>query len=197
MGGKPGPTPGADLQLPASSPPRCAVLCCAAGGGGAASCAAAARRSSFMVSPGPGCSCFVCLATHSALAALMPCCHTASSAASCTGSQPASCAAPPPACPACPAAYCFYYWYARSDMNGLMQASFYFGYMLMVCYGEPGLVGVRGWGWGRWRAGLGGGRAAWRKQQGWQRRHARHILHSSLLSLPDPLPACLPPQASS
>ena len=36
----------------------------------------------------------------------------------------------------CPAAYCFYYWYARSDMNGLMQASFYFGYMLMVCYGE-------------------------------------------------------------
>jgi hypothetical protein len=31
-------------------------------------------------------------------------------------------------------AYCFYYWYARSDMNGLMQASFYFGYMLMVCY---------------------------------------------------------------
>lgn len=36
------------------------------------------------------------------------------------------------------AAYCFYYWYARSDMNGLMQASFYFGYMLMVCYGERG-----------------------------------------------------------
>ncbi|KAI7835337.1 hypothetical protein COHA_010761 [Chlorella ohadii] len=43
-------------------------------------------------------------------------------------------------------AYCFYYWYARSDMNGLMQASFYFGYMLMVCYGfflMLGSVGFR------------------------------------------------------
>ena len=30
--------------------------------------------------------------------------------------------------------YCFYYYYARSDMSGLMQTSFFFGYMGVVCY---------------------------------------------------------------
>ena len=31
--------------------------------------------------------------------------------------------------------YCFYYYFARSDMTGFMQTSFFFGYMLMICYG--------------------------------------------------------------
>jgi len=31
--------------------------------------------------------------------------------------------------------YCFYYYYARSDMNGFMQTSFFFGYMSIICYG--------------------------------------------------------------
>eukprot|EP00850_Spirogloea_muscicola_P000802 SM000003S11047 [mRNA] locus=s3:507307:510682:- [translate_table: standard] len=31
--------------------------------------------------------------------------------------------------------YCFYYYYARSDMQGLMQMSFFFGYMACLCYG--------------------------------------------------------------
>ena len=42
--------------------------------------------------------------------------------------------------------YCFYYFYARSDMNGFMQTSFYFGYMFMICYGfflMLGTVGAR------------------------------------------------------
>eukprot|EP00741_Cyanophora_paradoxa_P001117 tig00000459_g1077.t1 len=30
--------------------------------------------------------------------------------------------------------YCFYYYFARSDMSGFLQTSFYFGYMLMICY---------------------------------------------------------------
>ncbi len=30
--------------------------------------------------------------------------------------------------------YCFYYYYARSDMNGFMQTSFFFGYNAVVCY---------------------------------------------------------------
>mmetsp|Transcript_12122 Transcript_12122/g.21462 ORF Transcript_12122/g.21462 Transcript_12122/m.21462 type:complete len:587 (-) Transcript_12122:544-2304(-) len=30
--------------------------------------------------------------------------------------------------------YCFYYYFARSDMSGLMQTSFYFGYNAVVCY---------------------------------------------------------------
>lgn len=32
-------------------------------------------------------------------------------------------------------AYCFYYYYARSDMSGFMQTSFFFGYMWTICYG--------------------------------------------------------------
>lgn len=30
--------------------------------------------------------------------------------------------------------YTFYYYFARSDMSGLMQTSFYFGYNFLVCY---------------------------------------------------------------
>ena len=52
-------------------------------------------------------------------------------------------------------------------MNGLMQASFYFGYMLMVCYGELkcGAVKVK-WAAGQGWEGAIGGRPAWGKQQG-------------------------------
>eukprot|EP00897_Mesotaenium_endlicherianum_P009077 jgi/Mesen1/8198/ME000442S07474 len=42
--------------------------------------------------------------------------------------------------------YCFYYYYARSDMTGFMQTSFFFGYMSCVCYGfflMLGSVGFR------------------------------------------------------
>nr|XP_016505253.1 PREDICTED: transmembrane 9 superfamily member 2-like isoform X2 [Nicotiana tabacum] len=31
--------------------------------------------------------------------------------------------------------YCLYYYYARSDMTGFMQTSFFFGYMACICYG--------------------------------------------------------------
>ncbi|GIL73933.1 hypothetical protein Vretimale_5121 [Volvox reticuliferus] len=41
--------------------------------------------------------------------------------------------------------YCFYYYYARSDMSGFMQTSFFFGYMLMVCYGFFLMLGTVGW----------------------------------------------------
>jgi transmembrane 9 superfamily member 1 len=41
--------------------------------------------------------------------------------------------------------YCFYYYSARSDMNGLMQAAFYFGYNLMACAGFFLLLGYVGW----------------------------------------------------
>ena len=84
-------------------------------------------------------------------------------------------------------------------MNGLMQASFYFGYMLMVCYGESkcGAVKVK-WAAGQgWEGAIGGGpRGA--NSRGWQRRHASsHNIHSSLLTHTCPA-ACLPPlQASS
>lgn len=30
--------------------------------------------------------------------------------------------------------YCFYYYHHRSSMSGLMQTSFFFGYMGVVCY---------------------------------------------------------------
>ncbi len=30
--------------------------------------------------------------------------------------------------------YCFYYYFIRSDMSGLMQTSFFFGYNAVVCY---------------------------------------------------------------
>ncbi|GMH16117.1 hypothetical protein Nepgr_017958 [Nepenthes gracilis] len=31
--------------------------------------------------------------------------------------------------------YCFYYYYARSNMSGFLQTSFFFGYMACICYG--------------------------------------------------------------
>jgi transmembrane 9 superfamily protein 1 len=42
--------------------------------------------------------------------------------------------------------YCFYYYYARSDMSGFMQTSFFFGYMACICFGfflMLGSVGFR------------------------------------------------------
>lgn len=41
--------------------------------------------------------------------------------------------------------YCFYYYLARSDMSGFMQTSFFFGYMLMVCYAFFIMLGTVGW----------------------------------------------------
>lgn len=41
--------------------------------------------------------------------------------------------------------YCFYYYFARSDMSGFMQTSFFFGYMLMVCFGFFLMLGTVGW----------------------------------------------------
>ncbi|KAE8654726.1 Transmembrane 9 superfamily member 3 [Hibiscus syriacus] len=43
-------------------------------------------------------------------------------------------------------AYCLYYYYARSDMSGFMQTSFFFGYVACICYGfflMLGMVGFR------------------------------------------------------
>ena len=42
-------------------------------------------------------------------------------------------------------AYCFYYYFARSDMSGLMQTSFFFGYMLVACWGFFLMLGAVGW----------------------------------------------------
>ncbi len=41
--------------------------------------------------------------------------------------------------------YCFYYYFGRSDMSGFMQTSFFFGYMLMVCFGFFLMLGTIGW----------------------------------------------------
>jgi len=41
--------------------------------------------------------------------------------------------------------YCFYYFFARSDMTGFMQTSFFFGYMLMICYGFFLMLGTIGY----------------------------------------------------
>eukprot|EP01024_Parvocaulis_polyphysoides_P054899 TRINITY_DN5570_c0_g1_i4.p1 TRINITY_DN5570_c0_g1~~TRINITY_DN5570_c0_g1_i4.p1 ORF type:complete len:602 (+),score=51.23 TRINITY_DN5570_c0_g1_i4:165-1970(+) len=41
--------------------------------------------------------------------------------------------------------YCFYYYHARSDMSGFMQTTFFFGYMLVVCYGFFIMLGTVGW----------------------------------------------------
>ena len=41
--------------------------------------------------------------------------------------------------------YSVYYYFARSDMSGLMQCSFFFGYMLMVCYALFLVLGTVGW----------------------------------------------------
>ncbi|XP_030521759.1 transmembrane 9 superfamily member 2-like [Rhodamnia argentea] len=40
--------------------------------------------------------------------------------------------------------YCLYYYYARSDMSGFMQTSFFFGYMACVCYGFFLMLGTIG-----------------------------------------------------
>ncbi|KAL3692712.1 hypothetical protein R1sor_006363 [Riccia sorocarpa] len=41
--------------------------------------------------------------------------------------------------------YCFYYYYARSEMSGLLQGSFFFGYMACVCYGFFLMLGSVGY----------------------------------------------------
>ncbi|KAL8157678.1 hypothetical protein AgCh_002399 [Apium graveolens] len=40
--------------------------------------------------------------------------------------------------------YCWYYYYARSDMSGFMQISFFFGYMACICYGFFLMLGAIG-----------------------------------------------------
>uniref|UniRef100_A0A0D6QVG0 Transmembrane 9 superfamily member n=1 Tax=Araucaria cunninghamii TaxID=56994 RepID=A0A0D6QVG0_ARACU len=40
--------------------------------------------------------------------------------------------------------YCFYYYFARSDMSGFMQTSFFFGYMACICYGFFLMLGTVG-----------------------------------------------------
>lgn len=40
--------------------------------------------------------------------------------------------------------YCFYYYHARSDMNGFMQTSFFFGYNAVVCYAFFLMLGTVG-----------------------------------------------------
>ncbi|KAK9822258.1 hypothetical protein WJX81_008337 [Elliptochloris bilobata] len=41
--------------------------------------------------------------------------------------------------------YCFYYYFARSEMSGFMQTAFYFGYMAMVCYAFFLMLGTVGY----------------------------------------------------
>ncbi|KAJ0048635.1 hypothetical protein Pint_16838 [Pistacia integerrima] len=41
-------------------------------------------------------------------------------------------------------AYCLYYYFARSDMSGFMQTSFFFGYMACICYGFFLMLGTVG-----------------------------------------------------
>ena len=40
--------------------------------------------------------------------------------------------------------YCFFYFYMRSDMSGLLQTCFFFGYMLIVSYAFFMLLGTVG-----------------------------------------------------
>ncbi|KAK4597003.1 hypothetical protein RGQ29_014857 [Quercus rubra] len=40
--------------------------------------------------------------------------------------------------------YCFYYYYARTDMQGFLQTSFFFGYMACICYGFFLMLGTVG-----------------------------------------------------
>lgn len=40
--------------------------------------------------------------------------------------------------------YCIYYYHARSDMNGFMQTSFFFGYNAVVCYAFFLMLGTVG-----------------------------------------------------
>ena len=42
-------------------------------------------------------------------------------------------------------AYCFYFMMVDSEMYGFMQLSFYFGYMLITCYGVYIMLGAVGW----------------------------------------------------
>ncbi|CAL9770817.1 unnamed protein product [Musa acuminata subsp. burmannicoides] len=42
--------------------------------------------------------------------------------------------------------YCFHYYFARSDMSGFMQTSFFFGYMACICYGFFLMLGMVGFG---------------------------------------------------
>lgn len=40
--------------------------------------------------------------------------------------------------------YCFHYYFTRTDMSGLLQISFFFGYMACVCYGIFLMLGTVG-----------------------------------------------------
>ncbi|BBN04783.1 ABC-2 type transport system permease protein [Marchantia polymorpha subsp. ruderalis] len=40
--------------------------------------------------------------------------------------------------------YCFYYYFARSEMSGFMQTSYFFGYMSCVCFGFFLMLGTIG-----------------------------------------------------
>ncbi|CAG9464657.1 unnamed protein product [Pedinophyceae sp. YPF-701] len=42
-------------------------------------------------------------------------------------------------------AYCFYYYFFRADMSGMLQTSFYFGYMACICYAFFLMLGTVGW----------------------------------------------------
>lgn len=41
-------------------------------------------------------------------------------------------------------AYCFYYWWFKAEMEGFLQASFFFGYMAVVCYAFFVMLGAVG-----------------------------------------------------
>lgn len=40
--------------------------------------------------------------------------------------------------------YCVYYFFAQSNMSGVLQTSFFFGYMVCVCYGFFIMLGAVG-----------------------------------------------------
>jgi hypothetical protein len=42
-------------------------------------------------------------------------------------------------------AYCVFYYHARSDMSGFMQACFFFGYNAVACYAFFLMLGTVGW----------------------------------------------------
>jgi len=41
-------------------------------------------------------------------------------------------------------AYCFFYYYSYSDMSGVLQTTFYFGYMAVVAFGFWLMMGAVG-----------------------------------------------------
>ena len=47
-------------------------------------------------------------------------------------------------------AYAFYFFMFRSNMGGLMQTSFYFGYNFMICYAVFLMLGAVGWAAAYW-----------------------------------------------